>query len=193
MSRRSLSGRHCTELSVPTINGVSHPEYTPLSRSTRAVKTTQPPKLLVWTSADENGLGRIAELYQAKAMQHHKLFPTGGWERWLGDLAYTLDSHRTYLPWRSFCLVNSPTDLYEVGSRMSAPVRADTEKPPRIGFVFSGQGAQWVGMGRELLHYSSFEADILRADKFLASLGCSWSAIGTCSLSDCGGTEGNYY
>ncbi|KAI1425159.1 putative polyketide synthase [Xylaria sp. FL1777] len=182
---RSLSGRHRTELSVPALNGVTGLERILVNGVTKGGETaTQLPKLLVWTSADESGNQRIAELYQA--MDHHKLSVGLGWERWLGDLAYTLDSHRTPLPWRSFALVQSPTDLKDIESRMSAPVRADAAKPPRIGFVFSGQGAQWVGMARELTQYSSFKADLLRADKFLNSLGCSWSVVEALSRTDKG-------
>ncbi|KAI8633359.1 putative polyketide synthase [Xylariaceae sp. FL1651] len=179
---RSLVGRHCTEISVPSINGVAGPKYTPLNGAVQAVETSQPPKLLVWTSADENGLSRIAKQY--RAIDHHKLLHPLGWKRWLGDLAYTLEIHRTHLPWRSFALVQSPIDLQNVESRMSVPVRVDAEKPPRIGFVFSGQGAQWAGMGRELIHYSSFNADLLRADKFLRSLGCGWSVVEELSRTD---------
>ncbi|GAW26469.1 putative polyketide [Rosellinia necatrix] len=165
---RSLSGRHnTTKQSMPihtTVNGIKKPD-----------ETAQFPKLLVWTSADEGGNRRIAKLYEA--VNHHKPFGGQDWEGWLGDLAYTLDSHRSHLPWRSFALVQSPIDLKDIESRMPAAIRADSAKAPRIGFVFSGQGAQWVGMSRELTHYASFKADLLRADKFLKSLGCMWSVV----------------
>ncbi|KAI1355427.1 putative polyketide synthase [Xylaria sp. FL0043] len=172
---RSLAARHWTEPFVPARHEVADLEHTPINGVTKADETAAFPKLLVWTSADENGNHRIARLYQA--MDHYKLFSGRGWERWLGDLAYTLDSHRTHLPWRSFALVQSPIDLEDLESRMSVPTRGVAADRPRIGFVFSGQGAQWVGMARELIPIPSFRADLLRANKFLKSLGCIWSII----------------
>lgn len=135
-----------------------------------------PPKLLVFSVADKNGVSRIAQSYQdwfdsAKLAQAY----SGG--DFVGDLAYTLDSHRSHLSWTSFALVSSPEDLQGLQSRMSAPVRKRPE-PPRLGFVFSGQGAQWFAMGRELMGYSSFGEELAQAGEYLKSLGCYWSVIG---------------
>lgn len=48
---------------------------------------------------------------------------------------------------------------------------------PVISFVFTGQGAQWSGMGRELLGYPVFRTSLEQATKYLQTLGCSWSLI----------------
>ena len=48
-----------------------------------------------------------------------------------------------------------------------------------IGFVFTGQGAQWSAMGRELLHYTIFEETLEQADHILLGFGAKWSLIGT--------------
>ncbi|RCI07613.1 hypothetical protein L249_1652 [Ophiocordyceps polyrhachis-furcata BCC 54312] len=94
----------------------------------------------------------------------------------MNNLSFTLDVHRGHLPWRAFAVVRSPTELLDLDSLVSNPVRA-RPKAPRLGFVFSGQGGQWVAMGRELLRYSSFKQDILCAGEYLRGLGCPWSAI----------------
>ena len=127
--------------------------------------------LFVWSAADKEGISRISQAYQ-------------GWDSpitddgsFLSNLAYTLDSHRSHLPWRSFALLKSSAELKELQNLLSSPVQA-SPKAPRLGFVFSGQGAQWFAMGRELSSYLSYGAELDRADKYLRSIGCPWSVTG---------------
>ena len=49
---------------------------------------------------------------------------------------------------------------------------------PVLSFVFTGQGAQWSGMGRELLGHHVFRASLEQASRYLQGLGCKWSLIG---------------
>lgn len=137
-----------------------------------------PPKLIVLSSADKSGIGRIAESLQAwyTASLGSRTLEAGG--GLLDDLAYTLDSHRSRLPWNSFALLQSSESLKSLPAQMSTPARDAAETPPRLGFVFSGQGAQWFAMGRELLGYMSFKDEIGESGRFLADLGCPWSPIG---------------
>ena len=49
---------------------------------------------------------------------------------------------------------------------------------PRIGFVFTGQGAQWARMGAELNQYPIFRESVEASDEYLRSeLKCKWSAM----------------
>ncbi|GKT65222.1 polyketide synthase [Colletotrichum tofieldiae] len=88
------------------------------------------------------------------------------------DLSYTLANRRTRFPSRGYAVV-SP------GSRASATatgsfdglVCADNKKTPTIGFVFTGQGAQWPRMGAELMaYYPSFHRTIQVLDMTLGDL-----------------------
>ena len=100
-------------------------------------------------------------------------------EAFLDNLAYTLCSRRSLLQWRSFLVANSLSDLVDkiIATRQKA-VRAPT-RPPRLAFVFTGQGAQWFAMGRELSKiYPVFQKRIKEADLFISKLGAEWSLIG---------------
>ncbi|GME48826.1 uncharacterized protein K452DRAFT_352624 [Neofusicoccum parvum] len=48
---------------------------------------------------------------------------------------------------------------------------------PKVAFVFSGQGAQWNSMGKELCQYEVFQECLSRADQYLSSIGADWSVL----------------
>ncbi len=95
----------------------------------------------------------------------------------LPDLAFTLGQRRSLLPWK-IALAASTTEglTAQLESPEKVPMRAS--KAPNLGFVFTGQGANWQGMGQELFQrYPVFSSAITTADQYLTSLGASWSLI----------------
>ncbi|KAH7305247.1 putative polyketide synthase [Stachybotrys elegans] len=101
------------------------------------------------------------------------------------DLSFTLSSRRTRFPsgWvAAYAVSYAETDLgmaldsLEVQSRQLKPVRLEP-RPPRIGMVFTGQGAQWHAMGRELMSYPSFQATLDEAQGYLDEFGAGWSLV----------------
>ncbi|PHH89840.1 hypothetical protein CDD83_5136 [Cordyceps sp. RAO-2017] len=94
----------------------------------------------------------------------------------LAGIAYTLGSRRQHLSHRTFVVARDGAGLPEFGQLQKASPSA-----PCVAFVFTGQGEQWFGMGKELIHNSpSFEADIRSMDMALQSLHDppSWSIQG---------------
>jgi acyl transferase domain-containing protein len=93
----------------------------------------------------------------------------------LDDVAYTLGSRRERLKYRSFAVASSNVDA----DFQELPVEASGA--PEITLVFTGQGAQWAGMARELLEKcEDFKNEIKVMDKLLqsASPNPAWSIAG---------------
>jgi acyl transferase domain-containing protein len=131
------------------------------------------PRLLIWSAADAGATDRMLQAYQSYYQAHiiHN-------NRKLNQLAYTLATRRSVMPWRTFAVVDGvdrngcPTQLMP-----TIPVRASSEKLS-IGFIFTGQGAQYAGMGLGLLQYPVFESSLRASDQIFASLGTEWSILG---------------
>lgn len=95
----------------------------------------------------------------------------------MGNLAYTLAERRSHLSYRIAIPANKSADLIPTLSSSSiVPIR--TTKEPRIGFIFTGQGAQWHAMGLELMDaYPVFASAMQQADDCLAKFGADFSLI----------------
>jgi len=96
----------------------------------------------------------------------------------LDNLAYTLNHRRSKFPWVATFAGQSIEGLAKVID--SGKVKpAKTSKSPRLGFVYTGQGAQWWAMGRELIDvYPAYKSALLDCDAELKKLGTAWSVIG---------------
>lgn len=134
----------------------------------------QGPKLLVLSAADRNGIERISGAYQ----QYLPKSSSGcADDEFLGDLTFSLDSHKSHLAWRSFAIAQSSAELDNVQSLLSPPTRIFSHDP-KVVLIFTGQGAQWAGMGRELMGYAVFRERLHQADAYLTRLGCTWNVSG---------------
>lgn len=88
-------------------------------------------------------------------------------ESFLAKLSYTTTARRIHYPYR---VMASGANLDEIQERLRASFTPQSVKPvpatpATIGFVFTGQGAQYAGMGRHLFEtFSQFRSDILSFD-----------------------------
>ncbi|KAJ5762471.1 polyketide synthase [Penicillium nucicola] len=105
------------------------------------------PFVLVLSAKDATSLqARIKQMVDYVQMNPHVL----------PDLAFTLSTRRRHLPHRAFVLYNEGEQL-----QSSDFVTAQSTLSPRLSFAFTGQGGQWIGMGKSLMEtYESFRADI---------------------------------
>ncbi|KAI1085557.1 polyketide synthase [Whalleya microplaca] len=136
------------------------------------IDTVQEPQLYVLSSYDQEGISRQQDRYR-KYLNRTTRNPLIHEEQFLKDLSYTLAYKRTHHGWRSFSISSSQATLQKALEEKPTPTRAVLE--PRVAFVFTGQGAQWPAMGRELMAYPAFQRSVYAADEYLNTLGCSWS------------------
>ncbi|KAL8704317.1 MAG: hypothetical protein Q9201_002503 [Fulgogasparrea decipioides] len=131
------------------------------------------PRVFVWSSFDEAGIKRLKALYRNHLIKHES---SASEQAFLDDLCYTLACKRTCWPWRSFTVADSVQGLVQgLSSTGSRPIRSNNNI--RLGYVFTGQGAQWAGMGRELMAYPTFKESLDNTEAFLRKLGCKWSLV----------------
>ncbi len=180
LESRSLPGNHCT-VAVPStisnkvsngtapVNGVAH------TVNGSAAPSQQPNslrKLLVWSANDEKAVKRT--------MKNYESFLTGQ-KTWsdpnkLDQLAFTLASRRSHMLWRTFAVMGKSGEQPAEILPYAKPIRSSTDLG--LAFVFTGQGAQYVDMGRDLLEYPVFKETLKQIDDIYSSLGCEWSIFG---------------
>lgn len=109
------------------------------------------------------------------------------------DLAFTLSTKRSALPLKAFTLVSTQGDehlplteiaLTEAKANFKVGDADDVTPDHGLAFIFTGQGAQWPGMGLELMsEYPSVYKTIIDMDEMLKSLPTtmrpSWTILET--------------
>ncbi|EAW12416.1 type I polyketide synthase [Aspergillus clavatus NRRL 1] len=96
---------------------------------------------------------------------------------YMRHLAFSLGQRRSNFPWKAAYLASTKKELIEKLEQGQVTPQQATEQP-RLGFVFTGQGAQWYAMGRELIEaYPVFKDALLEADQCLKSFGAKFSII----------------
>lgn len=131
-------------------------------------------RLFVISGEDETAAKKSMDNLSVYLEQHPEVFQ-GALTR---NLAYTLCERRSHLSWRFAMSAANSSDLNAALSNPDlVPVRAP-KRDPKIAFVYTGQGAQWHAMGRELMDaYPVFAATMQAADGFLKDFGADYSLI----------------
>lgn len=142
-----------------TGNGVSHSEN---SRTAH---------LFAITAKSKKSLPSICENIRQGLISHE------GDEGYLRDLAYTLSCRRSLLQWRTSISASSHGELYAALDRDALRmVKASNNN--QVAFLFTGQGAQWHAMGRELIsRYAVFKESLNASSRILKQLGAEWDLI----------------
>ncbi|PYI08862.1 hypothetical protein BO78DRAFT_440483 [Aspergillus sclerotiicarbonarius CBS 121057] len=167
LSQRGVLGRHKTQ-----VIGLSDRENRNPSQDSKA------PKLLLLSGFDQGAPERSVKEIASYLRKRQELEPKTTADDILLDVAYTLSEKRSRFRWNSYILANSTDDLVtqvERGTGLSQPI--NNQKAPRIGFVFTGQGAQYPQMGQQLLHFPIFRKSIEAASDYMKQLGSTFSLL----------------
>lgn len=90
---------------------------------------------------------------------------------YLADFAHTLNTKRTKLAQRAFTIARQGNEEEDFAISSFQFTSAIKEPRPHLAFLFTGQGAQWVGMAVEAMHtFPSFVETIRRLDSVLQRL-----------------------
>ncbi|CAG7922469.1 unnamed protein product [Penicillium olsonii] len=130
-------------------------------------------KLFILSAKDENCCRVVAS--NLKAHIQDRISQIGTEFELFNNLAFTLGGRRSRFPWVSTHVASSFLELVVQLGNDKLNLSRSSDRP-RLGFIFTGQGAQWYAMGRELLTaYPLFKASILEAEAYLKEFGCKWS------------------
>ncbi|RYP05180.1 hypothetical protein DL765_009915 [Monosporascus sp. GIB2] len=156
------------------LNGYHHTHFSPMTATPKPRKGTYPmgdiatnayprmPKLLLWSATEQGAAQKLSDAYS----HYLRRVPRG-----IDDLAYALTARRSQFTWRSYLVTD---DIGTIdSSEPPPPVRAN--KGTKIAFLFTGQGAQFRGMGKSLVAFPAFRNSLLSSEACLKELGCQWS------------------
>lgn len=131
------------------------------------------PRLFVLSANDEEAAKRVGAHLGVYIEQHPEVFQ----KRLVSDLAYTLGERRTHFPWRAALVASSCDELaLSLNGPSAVPVRSSLK--PKVTFVYTGQGAQWAQMGKELMDsHPVFRDTVKAASDYLRTLGADFDLV----------------
>ena len=179
LMEHGLAGQHLTEeRCCPDVcaskNADTHEQTNP-HEGPPTEQTTRTPIILVWSAADKHGIGRLASALSEYANRMSEAPNTNALgNSSLRNASHALANKRSNLNWRAYMLTESWHDMkLKPVNNDFEPLRAG--KNVRLILVFTGQGAQWPGMGKELQCYQVFAATLQKAERYLVLLESGFS------------------
>ncbi|KAI0855937.1 hypothetical protein F4860DRAFT_507101 [Xylaria cubensis] len=121
--------------------------------------STSRPLLLCFSAHDKPTLSRNIAAIKAVASEYYA-----------ADLAHTLNLHRTKFSSRGFTILREGREESSFGAE-ELRMGIVPKKKGGVGFIFTGQGAQWAGMGKiAMAEFPLFQETIERLDRVLSKL-----------------------
>ncbi|KAI0448681.1 lovastatin nonaketide synthase [Xylaria acuta] len=167
LQERGLAGNHNTV--IHNSDSDSGLPATPVNEFAH----DSPKQLFLFSGKDQTGPKRVSEDLNTW-LQRDSKDKRGPY--FLESLAYTLTLRRTHLEQRTFAIASSLSELTERLSRGLPAAARSQRHGNNVVMVFTGQGAQWPAMGRELFENPIFRQSIDASQSHLKMLGCKWNA-----------------
>ncbi|KAI1817700.1 hypothetical protein GGS20DRAFT_599281 [Poronia punctata] len=126
-------------------------------------------RLFVLTAKSSLSLVSGAQELRSWALDHQDDFQ-------IDDLAHTLVKRGMLMNYRLGCVASNKEEL--ISSLLEVRPTKSSQRETPVVFLFTGQGAQWFAMGRDLITtQSEFRSSILKSDQILSSMGITWSLV----------------
>ena len=146
--------------SDPQHEGDAHIDKPPVHIQS-AVQVKRPFAFLALSAKTEHAVDELAGRYA----QHIEAHP----EIALEDLCFSAGAGRSHFPYRLGVIASSPGEMREKlltaaeGQTNVNIIRGHAEgtRPPKVAWLFTGQGSQYVGMGRELYETNALFRSII--------------------------------
>nr|WOL36632.1 highly reducing polyketide synthase [Pseudogymnoascus verrucosus] len=179
LASQGITKKTTNDLSNGTTNGITNDITNGITNGTNEIANVTngyakfQPKVIILSAKDEP----TAQVMVQRLKDHILATKRDDEKKFLCNLSYTLGQRRSRFLWVAAQPVKSIEHLIEViESGKMKPLRSGMR--PKLGFVFTGQGAQWYAMGRELIEvYPVFKACLLEADRHLRDFGSTWSLM----------------
>nr|ART35027.1 polyketide synthase [Fusarium verticillioides] len=148
-------------LSMPQHYKYSMHGHSMKTKLARGAVNRSRPYLLVFSAHDTGALKRNAMAHGKVAAKYSLL-----------DMSFTLANHRTRFQSKGFAITTPSTLQSTFTDDMPGFIVGKKNETARtLGFIFTGQGAQWAGMGAQLMAlYPTFLKAIRRMDLILEDL-----------------------
>ncbi|PSN59370.1 lovastatin nonaketide synthase [Corynespora cassiicola Philippines] len=175
LADRGLVGNHSTTLNETDDEAASDSGVSSMGSVTPSDEGILTKQLFVFSTKDQAGIQRLASSYASyldtAAIADKEDF------RFLSNLAHTLSLRRSHLDFRSFAVASSRKELSTKLSKGLLKLPRSSRQYQNPVFVFTGQGAQWPGMGAQLISHSIFQESIQASQSYLKVLGCRWNIV----------------
>ncbi|KAF7555862.1 hypothetical protein G7046_g6445 [Stylonectria norvegica] len=123
------------------------------------------PQIFCYSSHEKSGVRRVIDSHVPYLNSQDESSDT-----FLQDYAYTLGSRRSNLEWKHVIVAKSLTELIsKIQDSDEASFRRGG-KHPKLCFVFSGQGAQFAQMGKDLLPFEAFRDSLEAAAAYMKNI-----------------------